>query len=275
VVATPIGNAGDISARALQVLAGADAVACEDTRVTAKLLAVHGIRVSLVAYHEHNAERMRPVLLDRLARGEAIAQVSDAGTPLISDPGYKLVRAAIDAGIAVTGIPGPSAPISALVVSGLPTDRFFFVGFLPPRSSARKTALSEIVSVQATLVFLEAKQRVAAALADMAAVLGARPAAVARELTKMFEEVRRGSLAELAEQYAAEDPPLGEITIVVGPPEARTVDAATEGAALDARLHEALAESSLSDAVARVAAELGLPRRSVYARALVLKRNDG
>jgi 16S rRNA (cytidine1402-2'-O)-methyltransferase len=267
IVATPIGNAGDITVRALDLLRSADRIACEDTRVTGRLMARYGIATPLLAYHEHNAARMRPVLLERLRRGETVALVSDAGTPLISDPGYKLVRAAIEAGIPTTTLPGASAALAALVLSGLPTDRFFFTGFLPPRTAARRTELAALVSIPATLIVFESAGRLADALADMAAVLGARPAAVARELTKFYEEVRRGTLAELAEHYAAADPPKGEIVIVVGPPAAA---AEASDAAIDEALRAALASASLRDAVDAVAAALAAPRRRVYARALAI-----
>ncbi|MBX6322570.1 MAG: 16S rRNA (cytidine(1402)-2'-O)-methyltransferase [Rhodospirillaceae bacterium] len=269
-VATPIGHAQDITLRALAALREADAIACEDTRVTARLLAVHGIARPLLAYHEHNAARMRPLILERLARGQTVALVSDAGTPLVSDPGYKLVRAAIDAGMAVTALPGPSAVLAALLVSGLPSDRFLFAGFLPARAAARRTTLHELAAVPATLVLFESPNRLADSLADMAAVLGPRPAAVARELTKLFEEVRRGPLPELAAHYAAADPPRGEVAVVVGPPAAAA--AAADDAALDAALTEALAHMSVRDAAAAVAAASGRPRRAVYARALALAR---
>src|SRR5262249_33025042 len=231
IVATPIGNADDITQRALATLRQADVIACEDTRTTGALMARYGIATPLVAYHEHNAPRMRPLLLERLRRGETVALVSDAGTPLVSDPGYKLVRAAIDAGLAVTTSPGPSAAIAALVVAGLPTDRFFFARFLPPRTAARRHALAEVAAVQSSLIFCESAGRRAEVLADMAAVLGDRPAAVARELTKLYEEVRRGTLADLQAHYAAADPPKGEIVIVVGPPvRAEATDAAIDDA---------------------------------------------
>jgi 16S rRNA (cytidine1402-2'-O)-methyltransferase len=267
-VATPIGNAEDISQRALRVLRGVDAIACEDTRLTGMLMARYGIERPLIAYHEHNAARMRPALLARLRAGESLALVSDAGTPLISDPGYKLVRTAIDAGIAVTTIPGPSAPISALILSGLPTDRFLFAGFLSHRSAARRTELSELATVRASLVFFESPSRLAATLKDMADVLGARGGAVARELTKLFEEVRRGSLPELAAHYAAQGKPKGEVVIVAGPPVAQDVEATSE--TIDTALRQALATMSLRDAVTAVAAALGQPRREVYARALAI-----
>src|SRR3954454_23991903 len=213
VVATPIGNLGDISLRALGTLAAADAVLAEDTRVTKTLLAHYGITTPLVAYHEHNAEEMRPRVLARLRAGEALALVSDAGTPLVSDPGYKLVEAAAEEGLKVVAVPGASAVLAALVVAGLPTDRFFFEGFLPPRSAARRERMEALKPVPGTLVFFESPRRVAEMLADAAAVLGDRPAAVARELTKFYETVRRGGLAGLAETYAQEDTPKGEIVV--------------------------------------------------------------
>ncbi len=271
VIATPIGNADDITLRALAGLREADVIACEDTRVTGKLMARHGVATPLVAFHEHNAARMRPLLLARLARGETVALVSDAGTPLVSDPGYKLVRAAIAADIAVTTLPGASAPLAALVVSGMPTDRFLFAGFLPPRSAGRRAALADLVPVRASLVFFESAGRLAESLADMAAMLGRRDAAVARELTKLFEEVRRGALADLAAHYADAGPPKGEIVIVVAPP---AQDAAIDESLLDAALDRALAQMSLRDAVAAVTAATGLPRRTVYARALARSATD-
>ena len=266
VVATPIGNAADITGRALDVLAAADVVACEDTRVTGKLLAMHGVRAKLTPYHEHNAARARPALLDRMARGQAVALVADAGTPLVSDPGYKLVVESAAAGRSVVAVPGATAPIAALTVSALPTDRFLFAGFLPPRRVGRRKALAELAAVKATLVLLESPRRLAASLADMADVLGARPAAVARELTKRFEEVRRGSLAELARHYRASGAPKGEIVVVVGPPLA-AVGGEKE---VDARLRAALERQSVRDAAATVAAATGVSRRQIYARALAL-----
>jgi len=268
IVATPIGNLDDITLRALTTLKSVDAVACEDTRVTAKLFARHGIRAPLLAYHEHNAERMRPLLIERVRGGEAVALVSDAGTPLVSDPGFKLVRAAIGEGLAVTTLPGASAALAGLVLSGLPSDRFFFAGFLPAKDAARRHALTELASVPATLVFFESAPRLAAALADMASALGDRPAAVARELTKLYEEVRRGSLGELAAHYAEKGAPRGEVVVVVARPHPQA--AAPSDEALDGALKEALAAMSLKDASAAVAAATGLPRRAVYARALAL-----
>jgi 16S rRNA (cytidine1402-2'-O)-methyltransferase len=267
-VATPIGNAEDVTLRALKTLRAADVIACEDTRVSAKLLARHGIERPLLAYHDHNAERVRPLLLERLRRGEVVALVSDAGTPLVSDPGFKLVRAALDAGLPVTALPGPSAALAALLLSGLPSDRFLFAGFLPPKPAARRRALGELAAVRATLVFFESAKRLAAALADMAAVLGPRPAAVARELTKLHEEVRRGNLADLWAQYREAGPPRGELAVVVAPPEAQAP--ALSQAALDRQIAQALAGMSLRDACAAVSAATGKPRREVYARALLL-----
>jgi 16S rRNA (cytidine1402-2'-O)-methyltransferase len=272
VVATPIGNLGDMTRRAVDCLRDADLIACEDTRVTAKLLSAYDIHTRMQAYHEHNAARMRPVLIERLQQGEIVALVSDAGTPLISDPGYKLVEAVVSAGLAVTAAPGPSALLTALVLSGLPSDRFLFAGFPPPRASARRSEIKSLAAVPATLIFYEAPSRLAACLADLAAVLGPRRAAVARELTKRFEEVRRGTLDRLAAEYAAEPAPKGEIVIVVGPPEADAPDDDAE-ARLDAALETALTEHSLREAVALVAAQTGLPRRVVYARALTLRKS--
>ena len=269
VVATPIGNAADITLRALDTLRRADAVACEDTRVTGKLMMIHGVSTPLVSYHEHNAARMRPVLIDRMRGGEAVALVSDAGTPLVSDPGYKLVRECVAAGVGVTALPGPSAPLTALVLSGLPTDRFLFAGFLPNKQAARRTAIGELRGVPATLVFFESAQRLPDTLADLADLLGGREAAVARELTKLYEEVRRGPLPNLAAHYAQAGPPKGEVVLVVGPPGA---EAEAGEADVDAALTEALGRLSVRDAAAEVAARTGRPRRAVYARALELAR---
>jgi 16S rRNA (cytidine1402-2'-O)-methyltransferase len=271
IVATPIGNAADITFRALDVLRGADLIACEDTRVTGTLLARYEIGTRRLAYNDHNAERVRPLLLERLRRGERIALVSDAGMPLVSDPGYKLVRAAIAENLPVTTVPGASAPLAALALSGLPSDRFLFAGFLPSRSAARRHALAELAAVPATLILFESARRLGEALADMTAVLGDRPAAVAREMTKRFEEVRRGSLAVLAAHYQEAGAPKGEIVVVVGPPaSAPPKDDAAAAATLDDMLRDALAGASLRDAAASVAIASGLPRRAVYARALAL-----
>ncbi len=268
VVATPIGNLRDISFRALATLAAADAVIAEDTRVTKTLLAHYGIATPLVAYHEHNAAAMRPHLLARLQAGAALALVSDAGTPLVSDPGFRLVGEALEAGIHVTSAPGPSAVLAALVVAGLPTDRFFFEGFLPPKSGARRARIAEIATIPGTLVMFESSRRMVETLADLSAVLGPRDAAVARELTKHFEQVRRGPLARLAQDYAADGPPKGEIVILVGPPADGAQAVSAE--ALDEKLRAALKDFSVKDAAAVVSAETGQPRRKVYARALEL-----
>lgn len=274
-VAGPIGNLADVSLRALDVLRRADVVACEDTRVTGRLLSAHGIDRPLVAYHDHNAERVRPRLIEALQNGKSVALISDAGTPLVSDPGYKLMRAAIEAGLAVTAVPGASAVLAALCVAGLPSDRFYFGGFLPAKTAARQAALAEVASVPGTLIFFESPRRLAATLADMAKGLGAeRPAAVARELTKLHEEVRRASLAELAAAYAEEPPPRGEVVVLLGPRPAAAQRQQAE-ASLDQRLRDALEQASLRDAVDRVVAETGLARRRVYARALELERDGG
>ncbi|MCC7273342.1 MAG: 16S rRNA (cytidine(1402)-2'-O)-methyltransferase, partial [Alphaproteobacteria bacterium] len=238
VVATPIGNRGDITLRAVETLRGVDLVVCEDTRVSGPFLRTLGVTAPLLAYHDHNAERVRPQIMARLTAGAAVALVSDAGTPLVSDPGFRLVGECIARGVPVTTLPGPSAPLAALVLAGLPTDRFMFAGFLPPRAGARGETLSELARVPATLVFLETAPRLADSLAQMAQMLGDRPAAVARELTKLHEEVRRGPLAALAEHYRTAGPPRGEIVVVVGPPAPR---AAADAAEVDAGLRAALA----------------------------------
>ena len=271
-VATPIGNARDITLRALDLLATVDVVACEDTRTTGRLLSLHGISATLTAYHDHNAARVRPALLERMAAGQAVALVSDAGTPLISDPGYRLVVEARAAGITVTTAPGPSAPVAALTVSGLPTDRFFFAGFLPSKRAARRRALEALSAIDGALLLFESARRLAASLADMADVLGPREAAVVRELTKLHEEVRRATLDVLAAHYGAAGAPKGEIVIVVAPPGA---DAGRlDDRVVDELLRTALATDSLRDAAARVALATGLPRRRLYNRALELAQGD-
>ena len=271
-MATPIGNLEDISQRALSVLASVDRVACEDTRRTGRLLSRHGIAARLVSYHEHNAARVRPTLIRMLKGGGSMALVSDAGTPLISDPGYKLVRAALDAGVRVTGCPGPSAPLLALVLSGLPTDRFYFGGFLPLKSGPRRQALAALASLDATLVFLESPRRLAASLAEMADALGPRPAAVARELTKLHEEMRRGTVDQLAAHYDAAGAPKGEVVVVVGGNRGEAARPALSDAEIDGRLNSLLASRTLRDAAATLSAETGLPRRELYARALALSQ---
>jgi 16S rRNA (cytidine1402-2'-O)-methyltransferase len=271
VVATPIGNLRDISLRALETLAAADLIACEDTRVTRKLVDHYGITTPLTPYHEHNAGEARPKILARLAAGAAVALVSDAGTPLISDPGFKLAREAGAAGYAVTALPGASAVLAALTISGLPTDRFMFEGFLPPREGQRRKRIDEIKLIPATLVLFETGPRIAASLADLAAGLGPREAAVCRELTKLYEEVRRGDLTSLARHYGESDEPRGEIVIVIAPPGAPVSDAAD----LDALLRQALGRVSVKEAVGEVAAVTGRPRREVYQRALTLAAETG
>lgn len=276
-VATPIGNLGDLSPRALATLRGADAVLCEDTRVTGAMLARHGVSVTLLPLHEHNEDDQTPRILARLAAGERLALVSDAGTPLVSDPGYRLVRAAIAAGLPVGAVPGPNAAVMALTLSGLPPHPFLFQGFLPSKQGPRAAEIARLRAAErsgldASLILYEAPHRLAETLGALADGLGGeRPAAVAREMTKRFEEVRRGSLASLAAHYAAE-PARGEIVIVIGPaPE----EAAGE-AELDRALRDAQASGlSLRDAAAAVAAATGLPRKQVYRRALELGGGEG
>ena len=271
VVATPIGHLGDISLRALATLAAADAVLAEDTRVTKTLLAHYGITTPLVAYHEHTASSARARLIARIQDGQALALVSDAGTPLVSDPGYRLVEDAIAAGLRMVPIPGASATLAALVVSGLPTDRFFFEGFLPAKAGPRRARLAALAGIPGTLVIYEAPHRLAESLADAASVLGARPAAVARELTKFYETVRRGTLPDLATGYAAEAAPKGEIVVLIAPASAsEREDEALVG--IDEKLAVALGRHTVKDAAALVSGETGLARRDVYARALALAR---
>lgn len=270
-VATPIGNLADMSQRALDALRGADLLLCEDTRQTSRLLQHYGISARTTPLHDHNEEGRIPALLDTLARGESVVLVSDAGTPLVSDPGYRLVRAALAAGLPVSAIPGPNAAVMALVLSGLPPQPFLFLGFPPPRAVARLAAFgvlraAERAGLRATLLWHEAPHRLAECLADLAASFGDRPAAVARELTKRFEEVRRGTLPDLAAHYATAAA-RGEITLVVGP----AADGADEED-LDGQLRRAMQGGSLKDAAAMVAGATGLPRKTVYARALEISR---
>ncbi|WP_028057028.1 16S rRNA (cytidine(1402)-2'-O)-methyltransferase [Sphingomonas phyllosphaerae] len=269
IVATPIGNLGDLSPRAAQVLAGADIIAVEDTRVTAGLLRHIGTKRPMTPYHDHNAEHVRPQLIARMA-GEIVALVSDAGTPLISDPGFKLVRDARAAGHQVVTIPGPCAAVAALTLAGLPTDRFFFLGFLPPKEQARATAIAEVASVRATLVIYESGPRLAACLSALAAGLGDREAAVTREITKKFEEAVTGRLSTLATRYA-DAPPRGEIVVVVAPPDPPAPAGAEDA---DAALAEALTRLPASKAAGEVAKALGLDRKALYARALEMKERD-
>jgi 16S rRNA (cytidine1402-2'-O)-methyltransferase len=273
-VATPIGNMGDLSPRAARALESAEAVLCEDTRVTGKLLARQGISVTMIALHDHNEAEMAPRLVARMQSGARLALVSDAGTPLVSDPGYRLVRAAIAAGVTVTAVPGASAAVTALTLSGLPPHPFLFLGFLPAKAAARAAEVArlramEAAGLSATLVLYEAPHRLGEALATLAAGLGAeRPAAVARELTKRFEEVRRGTLDELAAHYATHEA-RGEVVLCVGPAPPLPETAEAE---LDALLRRAMETLSLRDAAASVAQATGLPRKRVYARALELGR---
>ena len=270
ITATPIGNARDITLRALDVLAGCDVIAAEDTRVSAKLLAIHGISRPLTAYNDHNGARERPKLLARLKHGARIALISDAGTPLVSDPGFKLVREALAEGVPVHAIPGASATLTALALAGLPTDRFLFVGFLPSKTGERGTALAELKNIRATLIFFELAQRLAESLAQMADVLGDRAVAVTRELTKLHEEVRRSTLGILAAQYAQEPPPRGEVTILVGPPPEQQADLAR----IDALLDKALPFMPVRAASELIAEALGVPRKEIYQRALEKKNDD-
>ncbi|ASD26927.1 16S rRNA (cytidine(1402)-2'-O)-methyltransferase [Brevundimonas diminuta] len=265
-VATPIGNLRDMTLRALDVLAAADLVLAEDTRVTAKLLTAYGLKARLERCDDHASNRAAEIAVERLKAGEVVALVSDAGTPLVSDPGYAVARAAVAEGLPVHPVPGPSSLLAALCIAGLPADRVLFAGFLPPKSAARRTALEELRPGRQTLVFFESGPRLRDSLADMAEVLGARPAAVARELTKLYEECVRGDLAELAVDPRL-DAPKGEIVVVVGPGEAEVASAADA----DAALAEALTRLPPGEAAAEVSKALNLPRKPLYKRALELK----
>jgi 16S rRNA (cytidine1402-2'-O)-methyltransferase len=271
-VSTPIGNLGDLTPRARDTLLAADLILCEDTRHTARLLAMIGARAKLQPLHEHNEDAAIPVVLAQLREGRRIALVSDAGMPLVSDPGYRLVRAALAEGLAVGAVPGANAALTALVLSGLPPLPFLMLGFPPPRRAARRAAFGQLRAAEraglaATLIWYEAPHRLAETLADMAEAFGGRAAAVARELTKRFEEVRRGTLPELAAHYAAASA-RGEVTVVVGAPEHDDPER------LDERLRDALAGNSVRDAAALVATATGLPRKLVYARALALLSHE-
>jgi 16S rRNA (cytidine1402-2'-O)-methyltransferase len=271
-VATPIGNLGDITLRALETLAGADVLACEDTRVTRVLLDRYGIQNRPYAYHEHNADEVGPRLLQALEAGKSVALVSDAGTPLVSDPGYRLAQSAIEAGYRVVPIPGASAPLAALVGSGLPNDAFLFAGFLPTKDKARRDRLAEFAAAPATLMFFESPHRIGAALVAAADVLGGdRLASVCRELTKTYEEFRRGTLAELAAHYAEVDNVKGEIVLVIGPPPERQV----EQADVDAILRDLSKTLPTAKAAAEAARLTGLPRKELYQRLLDMKSRDG
>jgi 16S rRNA (cytidine1402-2'-O)-methyltransferase len=270
-VSTPIGNLGDITLRALETLAGVDIIACEDTRITRRLTERYGISALLKPYHEHNAALARPKILQRLAQGASIALVSDAGTPLISDPGFKLVREVSAAGHQVIALPGPSSVLAALAVAALPTDRFFFEGFLPPKQTARRARLAELARIDATLVMFESGNRVQDTLRDLADIMGARDAAICRELTKLHEEVRRAPLSELAKSAGALET-RGEFVLVIGPPAVSSgIMAESE---LDDLLRSSLKRDSVKDAVALAVELSGRPRREIYARALELARQD-
>ena len=271
-MATPIGNLGDITLRALETLAGCDLIACEDSRVTSRLTGKFLISTPMKPYHEHNAQAARPKLLQRLAEGASIALVSDAGTPLISDPGFKLVREAAEAGHSITPIPGPSAVLAALTTAGLPTDRFFFEGFLPPKSGARRTRIKQLAGIDATLVLFEGGSRIADSIADLAAAMGERDGAVCRELTKMHEEIRRAPLRQLAAD-AGKLETRGEFVIVIGPPPAGAQQMSMDE--LDVILKAAMTTQSLKDAVAHAVELSGKPKREVYARALELAKQTG
>jgi 16S rRNA (cytidine1402-2'-O)-methyltransferase len=270
-VSTPIGNLGDITLRALETLAGVDIIACEDTRITRRLTERYSISALLKPYHEHNAALARPKILERLAQGASIALVSDAGTPLISDPGFKLVREVCAAGHQVIALPGPSSVLAALAVAALPTDRFFFEGFLPPREAARRARLTELARIDATLVIFESGNRVEDTLRDLAEIMGARDAAICRELTKLHEEVRRAPLPELAKSADALET-RGEFVLVIGPPAASSGIMSEDD--LDELLRSALKRDSVKDAVAHAVEVSGRPRREIYARALELARQD-
>jgi 16S rRNA (cytidine1402-2'-O)-methyltransferase len=268
-VATPIGNLADITLRALETLAGADLIACEDTRITHRLTERYAIPAQLTPYHEHNAAAARPKILEKLAQGASVALVSDAGTPLISDPGFKLVREACTAGHSVFAIPGPSSVLTALSVAALPTDRFFFEGFLPSRQGARRTRLAELARIDATLVMFESGNRVQDTLADLAEIMGAREAAICRELTKLHEEVTRAPIADLAAKADGLET-RGEFVLVIGPPAAGSKLMAESD--LDDLLRASLERDSVKDAVAHAVEASGRPRREVYARALELAK---
>lgn len=270
IVATPIGHLGDISARALAVLKSCRVIACEDTRTTRKLTHRFDIQTPLLTYHDHNAERVRPQLVERASR-EPIALVSDAGTPLISDPGFKLVRACKAANLLVTSIPGACAAITALTVSGLPSDRFYFVGFLPPKESQRKADLAMLANIPATLIVYESASRLSRTLATLAESFGLRPACIARELTKIHETLYDGTLPDLAQRFEHTEVK-GEVVIVIGPPDAPSHTPSPEDIAL--ALEAALKTHSLKQAVALVTAETGLPRKQVYAQALRLQHGS-
>ena len=270
VVATPIGNMGDITVRALATLAAADTVLCEDTRTSGKLMERFAIKTRLLPYHEHNAQKVRPEILERLQQGATIALISDAGMPLVSDPGYRLVKEAAERGIPVTACPGASAVLTGLALSGLPTDRFLFAGFLPQKQGERRRVLAELASLRATLIFFESPHRIIDTLHELSTALPGRAVAVTRELTKLHEEVLRGQAAEIAEQLEARASVKGEITLLVGPPSEE--DAVSEED-LDAAITEALADMPASKAASEIARRFNLNRQDIYQR--ILARKDG
>ncbi len=270
IVATPIGNLGDITLRALDILKQADLIACEDTRVTAKLLSHFGIGAPTISYNDHNGEGRRPVIMKALHDGKRVALVSDAGTPLVSDPGFKLVRAVIEQGIYVSPLPGASSVMAALCLAGLPTDRFFFAGFLPAKQEAARKVVQSLKAVPATLVFFESARRLDETLAILAEQLGDRPAAVTRELTKLYEEARRGTLLELIAHYKEHGEPRGEVVLVVGGPQ----EEAQSEQVIEAKLQLLLKTHSVKEAASIVAEETGTPRKEVYSLALRLMQDD-
>lgn len=268
VTATPIGNAADLTLRALKTLISCDAILCEDTRVTSKLLSIYGISKPLRAYHDRNGKMVRPGILKDLAAGKALVLASDAGLPLISDPGFPLVRAAQEAGFKVEVLPGANAALTALCLSGLPPDRFWFGGFLPPKSAARRSALEPLKALEASLIFYESPRRLGPVMEDLASVLGDRQVAVCRELTKRFEEIVTGRACELAAKYATETAPKGEVVLVVGPPDAPVM---LNDGDITERLSALMDEMSLKEAVAEVADIAGRPKREIYELALAIK----
>ena len=265
IIASPIGNLGDITLRAIETLKSSNLIACEDTRITRRLLSHYDINIPTTAYHEHNANIALPRLIKRLKKDEIISLISDAGTPLISDPGYRLVQAAIAEDIRITTTPGPVAAIAALTLSGLPTDSFFFAGFLPPKQTAKKNRLYQLAAVPATLIFYESPRRLSQTLKEMNKVYGNRPAAIVREISKKFEEVRRGTIEKLSQELNTVSQLRGEIVLIIGPPPSeKFVDNAT----IDSALKKALSEMSLRDAVEKVSASHIRPKRQIYRRAL-------
>jgi len=268
-VSTPIGNMGDLSFRGLDILKNASIIACEDTRITGKLLSRHAVDTKMTSYHDHNAARKRPKLLNIIKKGGSVALVSDAGTPAIADPGYRLVNDCIKLNYSVTATPGANAAITALIISGLPTDRFLFAGFLNSKSFQRSKELALLSTVPATLIFYESPRRLATALRDMSTTLGDRPAAIARELTKLHEEVKRGTLSELASYYSTAGPPKGEVVMVIGPPIKKT---ALSRDTLDQLILKSLKNKSVRDVSAELALETGVPKRKIYMRAIKLAK---